>query len=65
MTHKRAGELRAEAQKLYEEAAKIKHGDDRLVVVLRALVCEAEADALERESIQQQQQPQSKDDKNE
>lgn len=40
-------ELRAKAQKLYEEAAKVTTFDGRLVVVLRAVELEAKADMLE------------------
>jgi hypothetical protein len=72
----RVEELRAEAQKLYAEAAKITNGDDRLVLILRAMELETEADMLERQSVppqpetpqhvaQQQQQPQPKDDNKE
>ena len=75
MTYDRADQLRAEAQELYEHAVRIKNGDDRLVVILRAMELEAEADMLERQNVpppkhqqhavQQQQQPQPKDDKKE
>lgn len=69
----RVEELRAEAQKLYAKASEITHGDERLVVILRALELDTEADVLERQSIpppaeapqhvaQQQQQPQPDDD---
>lgn len=68
----RIEDLRTEAQKLYEQAIKIKDGDERLVVILRAMELETEADVLERgvpvpmparqQSVaQQQQQPQAKD----
>ncbi len=42
-------ELRAKARELYDQADKIDNPDERLPVVLRALECEMEADALERE----------------
>jgi hypothetical protein len=68
----RGEELRAEAQRLYAEAAKIRHGEERLIVVLRAMELEAEADMLERPNapaaearqhvVQQQQQRQPKND---
>lgn len=66
-------DLRAEAQKLYEQALKIKDGDERLVLILRAMELDTEADVLERRlpslptpvlerpAAQQQQQPQAKD----
>ncbi|HUC51693.1 MAG TPA: hypothetical protein VMA30_20095 [Xanthobacteraceae bacterium] len=73
MTHDRADQLRAEARNLYTQAATIENGDDRLVVILRAIELETEADMLESESVprgetqqhaaQQQQQPQPDDDK--
>jgi hypothetical protein len=44
----RVEELRAQAVDLYEFAGTIANGDDRLVVILRALVCESEAEAIER-----------------
>ena len=43
----RAEGLRAEANELYEFARTIRNGDERLVVILRALECEAEADIIE------------------
>ena len=45
---RRVGELRAAAQKLYEEAAKITQGDERLAVIFRAMELETQADALEQ-----------------
>lgn len=67
----RVEDLRAQAQQLYEQALKIKDGDERLVIILRAMELETEADVLERRRpptpasersvVQQQQQPQSKD----
>jgi hypothetical protein len=70
----RVEDLRAEAQKLYAEAANIRNGDDRLVVILRAMELETKADTLERHNApppepaqqhvaQQQQQPQPDDKK--
>jgi hypothetical protein len=44
----RVEELRSEAVDLYEFAGTIPNGDDRLAVLLRALVCESEAEAIER-----------------
>jgi hypothetical protein len=41
--------LRAKANDLYEFARTIKNGDERLVVILRALECETEADTIERD----------------
>jgi hypothetical protein len=72
----RIADLRAEAQKLYEQALKIKDGDERLALILRAMELDTEADVLERRlpepapgrpaaeqpAMQQQQQPQAKDD---
>lgn len=43
----RVEELRTQAVDLYEFAGTIANGDDRLAVLLRALVCEAEAEAIE------------------
>lgn len=40
-------ELRTRAVDLYELAGTIPNGDDRLGVLLRALLCEAEAEAIE------------------
>lgn len=47
----RVQDLRAEATKLYELAGRIKNGDERLVVILRALELETEADVIERDGI--------------
>jgi hypothetical protein len=44
----RAEGPRAEANDLYEFARTIKNRDERLVVILRALECETEADTIER-----------------
>lgn len=70
----RVEELKAQAQNLYAEAAKIRNGDERLVFILRAMELEAEADMLmrpdapsaepQRRVAQQQQQPQPDDDEN-
>ena len=71
----RIEDLRAQAQQLYEQALKIKDGDERLVLILRAMEFETEADVLERRLppttareqsvVQQQQQPQAKDENQE
>jgi hypothetical protein len=68
----RVDELKAQAQKLRADAAKIRNGDERLIFVLRAMELEAEADMLirsnappaepQRHVAQQQQQPQPDDD---
>jgi hypothetical protein len=67
----RIEDLRAEAQQLYEQALKIKDGDERLAFILRAMELDTEADVLERRLpplaleqpvMQQQQQPQASDD---
>jgi hypothetical protein len=68
----RVDELKAQAQKLRADAAKIRNGDERLIFVLRAMELEAEADMLMRSNVppaepqrhvaQQQQQPQPDDD---
>jgi hypothetical protein len=46
----RAEELRAQAQRLYEEAVKVTNGDERLIFVLRALELQTEAEKLEAEA---------------
>jgi hypothetical protein len=50
----RVEDLRAEADKLYALAGSIKNGDERLVVILRALELETEADVIERDGIADQ-----------
>jgi hypothetical protein len=47
----RVKDLRAEVKKLYRLADTIKNGEERLVVVLRAIELATEADVLERESL--------------
>lgn len=47
----RVQDLRAEATKLYELAARIKNGDERLIVILHALELETEADVIESDGI--------------
>ena|SRR5690242_227993 len=49
VVNSRVDELRTKAKALYGEAEKIADADERLTVVLRALECEMEADALDRE----------------
>jgi hypothetical protein len=43
----RVDQLRAEAQKLYDEAAAVVNGDERLILILRALELQADADLIE------------------
>jgi len=43
-------DLKAKAQALYQQAHQISDLDERLPVILRAVECEMEADALEWES---------------
>jgi len=44
-----ADEIRTKAQELYDQADRIEDAHERLPVILRAIECEMEADALERD----------------
>jgi hypothetical protein len=72
----RVEELRAQVQKLYEQADRTEDREQRFEIILKAMMLESEADCLEREDVrppsqagrgqqvaQQQQQPQPDDDK--